>query len=47
MLPMQGIQILSLIGELRSHMPYGTAKERKEKNTVFSKISFDKKGSSA
>ena len=29
MQPMQGIQILSLIGELRSHMPYGTAKRKK------------------
>ena len=28
MLPMQGVQVQSLVGELRSHMPWGTEKKK-------------------
>ena len=29
-LPLQGAQVRSLVGELRSHMPHGKAKKKKE-----------------
>ena len=31
MLPMQGVQFRSLVGELRSHLLYGAAKKEKKK----------------
>ena len=33
MLPMQEIQVRSLVGELRSHMPCGMAKKKKIRKT--------------
>ena len=39
MFPMQGAQIRSLVGELRSQMPHGTDKlKKKKKNPVGKKI---------
>ena len=32
MLPMQGAQVQSLVGELRSHMLHGSVKKKKIKN---------------
>ena len=31
MLPLQGAQVLFLVGELRSRMPHGVAKKKKKK----------------
>ena len=31
MLPLQGAQVLFLVGELRSHMPHRVAKKKKKK----------------
>ena len=37
-LPLQGAQVQSLGGELRSHMPRGTAKSRKRKRRQRSEV---------
>ena len=31
----RGVWVQSLVGEIRSHMPWGTAKKKKKKLTVF------------
>ena len=36
-LPMQGVQVQSLVVELRSHMPRGTARKNKKQKTPLNK----------
>ena len=34
LLPMQGVQVQSLVRELRSHVPWGVAKKQKKQMTL-------------
>ena len=34
-LPMQGVRVQSMVGELRSHMPLGVALKKRKKNGSF------------
>ena len=38
MIPLQGAQLQSLVGELRSHLPHGEAREKKKEKEMERKL---------